>query len=110
VARFITIGYGDQAGYERTDPSVRDAAHEHDARLRAGGAVIGVAGAPVQVRNHGNASVKTDHGPFLRSDLPVAGFALIEAFDLEEAVQLVSATPCAVADGVVEVWPLESTL
>lgn len=24
---FITIGYGDAAGYEQTDPSVRDAAH-----------------------------------------------------------------------------------
>lgn len=107
MAKFITIGYGDQAGYERTDSSVRDAAHEHDARLRAGGVLMGIAGAPVQVRNHGNAGVETDQSPFLRSDLPVAGFAVIEAADLQEAVQLVSATPCAVANGVVEIWPLE---
>jgi hypothetical protein len=58
MSTFITIGYGDRGGYERTDPSVRDAAHK-------------------------------------RSDLPVAGFAIIEAASLEDAV--------------VEVWPLEAT-
>jgi hypothetical protein len=33
MAKFVTIGYGDREGYDRTDPAVRDAAHEHDARL-----------------------------------------------------------------------------
>ncbi|MCK1798414.1 YciI family protein [Streptomyces sp. XM4193] len=105
---FVTVGYGDRAGYERTDESVRDRAHAHDESLRAGGAVMGVAEAPVQVRNPEGAGVSTANGPYLRSELPVAGFALIEAADLEEAVRLVSGTPCAVAHGVVEVWPLRS--
>jgi hypothetical protein len=109
VPRFVTIGYGDRAGYDRTDPKVRDAAHEHDERLRAEGALMGIAGEPVQVRNHDGAGVDRSDGPFLRSDLPIAGFAVIEAADLEEAVRLVSGTPCAVANGVVEVWPLKST-
>jgi hypothetical protein len=43
----------------------------------------------------------------MRSDLPVAGFAIIEAGTLQEAVELAARTPCAVAHGVVEVWPLE---
>jgi hypothetical protein len=109
VPKFLTIGYGDSAGYDRTDPSVRDASHKHDERLRANGALIGIAGHPVQVRNPGAAGVETTEGPFQRSDLPVAGFAVIEATSLEEAVRIVSKTPCAVADGVVEVWPMEST-
>ena len=50
VARFVTIGYGDQEGYDRTDATVRDEAHAHDARLHAAGAVMGIAGSPVQVR------------------------------------------------------------
>ena len=107
MATFITIGYGDRAGYEQTDPSVRDAAHAHDARLRADGALMGVAGDPVQVRNHDDAGVRTTQGPFMRSDLPIAGFAVIEAESPEEAAELVSSTPCAVAQGVVEVWPLQ---
>jgi hypothetical protein len=106
VATFITIGYGDRAGYEQTEPSVRDAAHGHDARLRAGGVLMGVAGEPFQVRNHDGAGVRTTTGPFIRSDLPVAGIAEIEAASAEEAAQIDSSTPCAVARGVVEVWPL----
>ena len=108
MALFVTIGYGDQAGYERTDPAVRDAAHAHDSRLQERGAVMGVAGSPVQVRNHGAAGVSTTPGPFMTAGLPLAGFALIEAPTLEDAVEMVAGTPCAVADGVVEVWPLSS--
>ncbi|MGZ4623973.1 MAG: YciI family protein [Blastococcus sp.] len=104
--KFVTIGYGDQAGYDRTDPAVRDAAHVHDDLLRQRGVDMGVTGPPVQVRNHDAAGVATQDGPFMSSPLPVAGFAVIEAPTLADAVELVSCTPCAVAHGVVEVWPL----
>jgi len=87
---------------------MRDAAHAHDARMKAGGALIGVAGTPVQVRNHDGTGLQTTGGAYMRSDLPIAGFAVIEAADLQEAIKLVSGTPCAVAHGVVEVWPLQS--
>ena len=43
----------------------------------------------------------------MSSSLPVAGFAVIDAADLSEAIELVSKSPCAVAYGVIEVWPLE---
>jgi hypothetical protein len=109
VATFITIGYGDQAGYEHTDPTARAAAHAHDASLQANGAVMGIAGDPVQVRNHDAAGVQAIHGPFMRSQLPIAGFMVIDAASLDEAVELVSRTPCAVAYGVVEVRPLQTT-
>ena len=109
MAKFVTIGYGDQEGYDRTDAAVRDRAHEHDARLHAAGAAMGIAGSPVQVRNHDDAGTSVDSGAFMSSALPVAGFAIIEAETLEEAVELVSKTPCAVARGVVEVWPLRDT-
>lgn len=107
MAKFITIGYGDGNGYERTAAAVRHAAHAHDARLKAGGALMGIAGQPVQVRNTDDAGVTTDAGAYMHSTLPVAGFAVIEADDLEAAIVMVSKTPCAVAHGVVEVWPLQ---
>jgi hypothetical protein len=107
VARFVTIGYGDQAGYERTAQEVKDRAHGVDEAMREAGAVSGTAGKPVQVRNHGGAGTTTEDGPFMTAGLPVAGFGLIEAADLDEAIAMVSGTPCAVAYGVVEVWPLD---
>ncbi|GLQ53770.1 YciI family protein [Devosia nitrariae] len=107
MQKFVTIGYGDERGYRRTAQAVRDAAHEQDARLLRRGAVMGVAGRPVQVRNHDGKGVKTQEGAFMSSRLPVAGFAIIEAANLDAAVKMVSQVPCAVAHGVVEIWPLE---
>jgi hypothetical protein len=68
---------------------------------------MGIAGSPVQVRNHDGAGMTVEKGPFMSAALPVAGFAIIEAATMEEAIQLASRTPCAVAQGVVEVWPLQ---
>ena len=104
---FVTIGYGDRAGYDRTPETIRNATHAHDAKLRQDGVLMGIAGAPVQVRNREGARVETAMGPFMSSGLPVAGFAVFEAASLADAVNMVSRTPCAVAHGVVEVWPLE---
>ena len=107
---FITIGYGDRAGYDRTDQALRDQAHAHDAHLRATGVEMGIAHEPVQVRNHDDAGVTVQNGTYMSSALPVAGFAIIEAATRQEAIDLVSKTPCAVAQGVVEVWELRDTL
>jgi hypothetical protein len=104
---FITIGYGDRAGYEQTSAAARAAAHAHDGRLRERGVRMGMAGEPIQVRNPEGRATATTPGPFLSAALPVAGFAIIEADSLDDAVEAVASTPCAVAHGVVEVWPLE---
>jgi hypothetical protein len=104
--KFVTIGYGDQAGYDRTPAAACDAAHAHDARLRETGVVMGRVGSPVRVRNPEAGGVVTKVGAFMTSSLPMAGFAIIEAADLAAAMTMVAATPCAVAHGVVEVWPL----
>lgn len=106
MPRFVTIGYGDEAGYQRTAPEVRAAAHAQDAALVRNGALVGMAGSPVQVRNPDAKGVRTDNAAFMSSPLPIAGFAIIEAADMAEAIRMVSQVPCAVAHGVVEVWPL----
>ncbi len=103
MPKSITIGYGDPADYDRTPRPVRDAAHAQDTKLLSEGAVIGIAGAPVQVRNPEARGVETSDGPFMSSALPIAGFAIIEAADLAAAIEKVSNVPYAVAHGVVEV-------
>jgi hypothetical protein len=106
MPKFLTIGYGDREGYNRTPETIRTAVHEQDAKLVAEGALMGIAGSPVQVRNPGAAGVETSLGQFMTADLPVAGFAVIEAASIQEAIEKVSGVPCAVANGVVEVWPM----
>jgi hypothetical protein len=106
MATFITIGYGDAAGYDRVSDECKQAVHARDDALRAAGALIGMAGSPVQVRNPEGDGTRIEPGPYLRSALPIAGFSVLEAEDLDAAIERVSQTPCAVAHGVVEVWPL----
>jgi hypothetical protein len=108
MPKFVTIGYGDRAGYDRTPENLRAAAHAQDQTLQNEGAVMGIAGPPVQVRNTAGVEVETKSGAYMESQLPTAGFAIIEAEDLSDAIRKVSFTPCAVAYGVVEVWPLET--
>lgn len=107
---FIIVAYGDQDGYDRTDTGARESAHAHDRRLRDAGARMGPVRPPVQVRNHDGAGTQTLEGPYMRSTLPVAGFTLLEAADLDEAISLAAGTPCAVTQGVVEVWPMDETI
>jgi hypothetical protein len=106
IPTFLTIGYGDRKGYEGTDPEQRNKAPAHDTWLASRGAVIGAVGTPTQVRNPGGAGVSTTNGAYMQTELPIAGFALLEAATIDEAVDLVAGTPCAVAHGVVEVWPI----
>lgn len=80
----------------------------HDANLVSQGAVMGIVGVPVQVRNPEGTGVQTESGPYLTAALPVAGFGILEADTLEEAVRLASQSPCAIAHGVIEVWPLRT--
>lgn len=106
MPKFITIGYGNQQGYDRTPQELRDAAHAHDARLQQSGVLMGIVGVPVQVRNPEDNGVTSQNGSYMTAPLPLAGFAIIEANDMVEAIELVSKSPCAIAHGVVEVWPL----
>jgi hypothetical protein len=101
VAKFVTIGYGDEARYELTSPEVRDAAHALDPLLINAGALVGRAGQPVRTRNPEPAGVRTENEAFMETSLPIAGFAIVEAPDMDQAIKMVSASPCAVAHGVV---------
>ena len=89
MPKFVTIGYGDREDYDRTAVDVRNAAHAHDAKLQQAGVLMGIAGRPVQVRNADAAQVITTNEPFMRSSLPVAAFAIIEAKDMAKAIQMV---------------------
>lgn len=111
MAKFLTIGYGDQAGYDATPEKIRNKAHGFDAELvKDGRAMTSVLGQPIQVRNHQSEKIEKQEGSFMKSNLPVAGFSILEAESLDEAVALCAQTPCAIANGVVEIWPLERIL
>lgn len=50
MPKLVITGYGDRTGYDRTATAIIDAVHMHGQRPRAKGALMGIAGASVQVR------------------------------------------------------------
>lgn len=88
MPKFLTIGYGDRAGYERPEEDKQAAAHAHDALLVERGAEMAIADKPVQVRNHDARGADVRKGQYLKSDFPVAGFAIIEAATLRRQPNL----------------------
>jgi hypothetical protein len=90
MPKFVTIGYGDPADYERTPLSAREASHAQDARLKSEGALMRIAGEPVQVRNTDALGTQIMNGAFLSSALPIVGFAVIEDGDPADAIEKVS--------------------
>jgi len=86
-----------------------DESLEYDEQLRKSGHLIAAhplqpptAAATVHVRS---ARVSVTDGPFAETKEQVAGFVLIEARDLNEAIQLASKIPPA-RYGFIEVWPI----
>ena len=104
--RFLCLVYGD----ERTLQTMPvDDCLEYDAKLKASGQCLAsesleptTTAATVRVRN---GKVVVTDGPFMEAKEALAGFYLVEAADLEEAVRLAAKIPPAQV-GSIEVRPI----
>jgi catechol 2,3-dioxygenase-like lactoylglutathione lyase family enzyme len=103
--KFLCLAYGHARDWTVLSKSKQDELLAQDARLRARGDTV-EAVAPATTVRAWDGNPKTTPGPFAESSLPLAGFGLIEARDQTEAIDLVSKTPCAVARGAIDVWPV----
>jgi hypothetical protein len=92
------LAYQDQKDWNALTESEQDALLAQDDVLRH-------CGSRRAGRNHSprlGRLARHSHGPYAATSLPLAGFGIIEAADLNEAIELVAGTPCARAKGVVE--------
>jgi hypothetical protein len=103
--KYLCLAYGDEKHWKALSKSEQKALLAQDEVLRKRGDLV----APVQKATTVrviNGEVSATPGPFAQPRVPLAGFSLIDARDLDEVVDLVSKTPCARAKGAVEVWPI----
>jgi hypothetical protein len=103
--KFLCLAYGDEAGWNFLSEEAKRAALAQDALIRDRGDLMSAVRRTVtSVRNwDGNLEISNEH--FARSELPLAGFSVIEAEDVKEVIKLVSNTPWARGRGVVEIRP-----
>jgi hypothetical protein len=104
--KYLCLAYGDEKNWKALTKDEQDALLAQDEVLRKRGALMAAVRPTVTtVRAWDGTPVTTDR-PFADSSAPLAGFSVIEAADVDEAVRLVAGTPCARAKGAIEIRPL----
>lgn len=104
--KFLVLAYGTEKDWLALSEAERSRLLAQDDVLRSRGDIVAAVGDATTVRTRDGAPELRDV-PVAASDLPLAGFGVIEARDVDEAVALVAQTPCAVAGGAVELHPLQ---
>jgi hypothetical protein len=104
--KFLCLAYGDEKDWNRLSKPEQDALLAQDEVLRSRGALVAAVELAVTTVRAWDGTPDVTHGPFARSPAPLAGFGVIEAADLDEAIRLVKDTPCARAGGAVELRPI----
>jgi hypothetical protein len=104
--KLLCLAYGAEEDWKALSKEEQAELLAHDEVLRKRGALMAaVEPAVTTVRAwDGTSTVTTE--PFGRLGAPLAGFSIIDADSVEEAVRLVSQTPCARAKGAIEVRPI----
>jgi len=100
--KFLVLAYGAEKDWVALSKAEQDELLAQDEVLRKRGATVAaVEPSAVTVRAwDGTPDVR--HETFASPAVPLAGFGIIEAADLDEAIRLVKDTPCARAGGAVE--------
>jgi hypothetical protein len=106
--KYLCLAYGNADAWNGLTGDERAALLAQDEQLRRRGDLVAAVEPSSTVVRAWDGKPQTTDGPFGASFLPLAGFSVIEAASLEEAVRLVSQTPCARARGAVEVRPIAS--
>lgn len=107
--KFLCLAYGDERAWNELSKSEQEALLAQDEVLRKRGDLVAAVEPNATVVRAWAGAPQTTEGPFGASFLPLAGFSIVEAASLDEAVQLVSKTPCARAKGAIELRPITAS-
>jgi hypothetical protein len=101
--KFLCLAYGAEKDWTALNTSEQNTLLAQDEVIRKRGATVAALQNSVTTVTAWDGVPVTMHVPFAESDVPLAGFCIIEAADVTEVVRLVAQTPCARAKGAIEV-------
>jgi hypothetical protein len=104
--KYLCLSYGTEEDWKKLNRREQDALLEQDDRLRERGDIVAALRPAVATVRAWYGDPVTTNAAFANSSLPLVGFGIIEAADLDEVIRLVAQTPCARAKGFVEIRPI----
>ena len=105
--KYLCLAYGDEQDWHQLSKTEQDALLAQDEVLRQRGDLVAAVEPSATTVRAPDGVPKATKGGFAESRVPLAGFSIIEAPDLERAIELVADTPCARAGGAVELHPID---
>jgi hypothetical protein len=103
--RFLCLAYGSADDWKAMSTQEQAEVLEQDERIRNKGNFMAAVQTAVTTVTNWNGNLITTNETYSILSLPLAGFSIIEAKDVDEVIQLVANSPCARAKGAVEIRP-----
>jgi hypothetical protein len=116
--KYLCLGYHEERSFDQLSPRDRAALNEelvsYEQRLRQGGHVVDAralepARAATTLR-FANGRMSVTDGPFTETKEQLGGIMVLEAKDLNHAIQLMSESPCMRLGGHLEIRPINEEL
>ena len=104
--KFLVLAYGDEKDWVALSAREKQEVLAQDEVLRRRGDLVAAVEPQVTTVRAWDGTPTTTDRAVADLPAPLAGFGIIEAADLAEAIRLVAGTPCARAKGAVEIRPI----
>lgn len=104
--RFLCLSYGAEKDWDALSKEQQGELLAQDEILRKRGTLMAAVQTDVVTVSAWDGKPKVVEGAFTNAAAPLAGFSVIDADNVDQAVQLVAETPCARAKGAIEIRPI----
>lgn len=104
--QFLCLAYGAEGDWNNLSKQEQDTLLAADKALREQGFLMGAVRTNVTTVRAWDGTPIAEDRPVAPLPFPLAGFSVIEAEDLQQAIAMVSNTPCARAKGAIEIRPI----
>lgn len=103
--KFLCLAYGDEEGWNSLSENEKKEVLAQDEEIKNRGNFMTAVKPEVTTVKNWDKNLEIEQSPAAKGGLPLAGFSIIEADNIEEVITMVSNTPCARAKGYIEIRP-----
>lgn len=104
--KYLCLAYGAEKDWKELSTQVQQELLAQDDVIRSRGNPVAAVRQDVTTVKAWDGTPEISNETYANPDVPLAGFAIIEAPDIDAVIELVKDTPCARAKGAIEIRAL----